>query len=70
MIIFNSKVVRIIQLSKPSAVEDPTVFEDAAEASIMANDLVNDEAAESTTPGGNFCSEDEIMRITDDRLTI
>jgi len=68
MIIFNSKVVRIIQLSKPSAVEDPTVFEDAAEASIMANDLVNDEAAESTTLGENFCSEDEIMRITDDPL--
>jgi len=68
MIIFMSKVVRIIQLSEPSAVEDPIVFEDAAEASIMATDLVNDEAAESTTPGENFCSEDEILRITDDPL--
>jgi len=57
-------------IEEPSAVEEPTLFEDATEASTIATDLVNDEAAESTTPGGNFCSEDEIMRITDDRLTI
>ncbi|QCE14440.1 hypothetical protein DEO72_LG11g1440 [Vigna unguiculata] len=55
-------------MEEPSAVEEPTIFEDAAEASTIATDLVNDEAAESTTPGENFCSEDEIMRITDDPL--
>ena len=53
---------------EPSAIEEPTVFEDAAEASTIATNLVNDEAAESTTPGENFCSEDQIMRITDDTL--
>ncbi|QCD96552.1 hypothetical protein DEO72_LG6g1258 [Vigna unguiculata] len=56
-------------MEEPSAVEEPTVFEDAAEASTIATDLVNDEAAESTTPGENFCSEDEIMRITDDPVS-
>jgi len=30
--------------------------------------LVNDEVVDSTTLGENFCSEDEIMRITDDPL--
>jgi len=55
-------------IEKPSAVEEPTVFEDVAEASTIATDLVNDEAVESITPGENFCSEDEIMRITDDLL--
>ena len=30
--------------------------------------MVNDEAAESTTPSENFCSEDKIMRITNDPL--
>ena len=55
-------------MEEPSAVEELIVFEDAAEASIIATDLVNDEAVESTTPGENFCSEDEIMRITDDPL--
>jgi len=30
--------------------------------------LVNDEVTESTKPGENFCSEDKIMRITDDPL--
>ncbi|QCD86747.1 hypothetical protein DEO72_LG3g1273 [Vigna unguiculata] len=55
-------------MEEPSVVEEPTLFEDAAEASTIATDLVNDEAAESTTPGENFCSEDEIMRITDDPL--
>ena len=29
---------------------------------------MGDEAVESTTPGENFCSEDEIMWITDDPL--
>jgi len=55
-------------IEEPSAVEEPTIFEDAAEASTIATDLVNDEAVESTTPGENFCSEDEIMRITNDPL--
>ncbi|QCD82507.1 hypothetical protein DEO72_LG2g2846 [Vigna unguiculata] len=55
-------------IEEPSAVEEPTVFEDAAEASTIATDLVNDEEVESTTLGENFCSEDEIMRITDDPL--
>ncbi|QCD92737.1 hypothetical protein DEO72_LG5g806 [Vigna unguiculata] len=55
-------------VEEPSAVEEPTIFEDAAEASTIATDLVNDEAVESTTLGEHFCSEDEIMRITDDPL--
>jgi len=55
-------------IEEPSAVEEPTIFEDAAKASTIATNLVNDEAAESTTPGENFCSEEEIMRITDDPL--
>jgi len=53
-------------IEEPSAVEEKTVFKDVAKASTIATDLVNDEAAESTTPGENFCSEDEIMRITND----
>ncbi|QCD92815.1 hypothetical protein DEO72_LG5g884 [Vigna unguiculata] len=55
-------------LEEPSAVEEPTVFEDATEASTIAIDLVNDEVVESTTPGETFCSEDKIMRIIDDLL--
>ncbi|QCE03779.1 hypothetical protein DEO72_LG8g1805 [Vigna unguiculata] len=55
-------------MEKPSAVEEKTVFEDASKASTIATDLVNDEAIESTTLGENFCSEDEIMRITDNSL--
>ncbi|QCD96848.1 hypothetical protein DEO72_LG6g1558 [Vigna unguiculata] len=55
-------------MEEPSAVEEPTLFEDAAEASTIVTDLVNDEAVESTTPGEKFCSKDEIMRITDDPL--
>jgi len=55
-------------MEEPSAVEEPTIFEDATEPSTIATDLVNDEAVESTTPSENFCSEDEIMRITDDPL--
>ena len=55
-------------MEEPSVVEEPTVFEVAAEASSIATDLVDDEAVESTTPGENFCLEDEIMRITDDPL--
>jgi len=46
------------RIEEPSAVEEPTVFEDAAEASTITTDLVNDEAVESTTPGENFCLED------------
>ena len=55
-------------MEEPSAVEEPTVFEDAAEASTIATGLVNDEVVESTTPGETFCSEDKIMRIIDDLL--
>jgi len=55
-------------IEEPSAVKEPTIFEDAAEASTIATDLVNDEAAESTTPGENSCSQDEISRIIDDSL--
>ena len=53
-------------MEESSAVEEPTVFEDAVEASTIATDLVNDEAVESTTLGENFISEDEIIRITDE----
>jgi len=45
------------KIEEPSVVEEKTVFEDEAEASTIATDLVNDEAAESTTPGAKFCSE-------------
>ena len=48
------------------AVEEPTIFEDAAEASTIATDLVNDEVADSTTSSADFCSQGEIIRITDD----
>ena len=55
-------------MEEPSVVEEPTLFEDAAEASTIATDLVNDEVAESTTSGEKIFSEDESMRITDDPL--
>jgi len=48
--------------------ENNTIFEDATEASTIAINLVNDEATELTTPGENFCSEDEITRITNDPI--
>ena len=53
-------------MEEPSVVEEPTIFEDAAEASTIATDLVNDEAIDSTTSSADFCSQGEIMRITDD----
>ncbi|QCD82420.1 hypothetical protein DEO72_LG2g2758 [Vigna unguiculata] len=53
-------------IEEPSAVEEPTIFKDATKASTIATDLVNDEATELTTSGENFCSQDEITRITDD----
>ena len=53
-------------IEEPSAIEEQIVFEDATEASTIATDLVNDEAAESKTPSENFCSQDEITRIIDD----
>jgi len=53
-------------MEEPSVVEEPTLFEDAVEASIIATDLVNDEAAESTTSSADFCSQDEITRIIND----
>ena len=58
----------VAEVDEPSAIKEPTVFEDAAKASTIATDLVNDEAAQSTTPGENFCSQDEITRIIDDLL--
>jgi len=53
-------------MEEPSEVEEPTVFEDVAEASTIVTDLVNDEAANSTTSSADFCSQDEIKRLTDD----
>jgi len=55
-------------MEEPSVVEEPTIFEDAAETSIIAIDLVNDEATYSTILSADFCSQDEITRITDDSL--
>jgi len=55
-------------IKEPSAVEEPTIFEDAAEASTIATDLVNDEATNSTTSSADFCSQGEIMRITNDPI--
>ena len=49
-------------MEEPSAVEEPTIFADAAEASTIATDLVNNEAEDSTTSGANFFSQDEITR--------
>jgi len=53
-------------MEEPSAVEEPTIFIDAAEASTTTTDLVNDEAADSTTSSAYFSSQDEITRTTDD----
>ena len=36
-------------IEEPSVVEEPMIFKDAAKASTIATDLVNDEAADSTT---------------------
>jgi len=55
-------------IEEPSAVEEPTVFEDAVEASTIANKLVNDEAAYSTTSNADFFSQYEITRIIDNPL--
>jgi len=52
-------------MKEPSAVEEPTIFEDVAEASTIATNLVN-EAADSTTSRADFYSQDEITRIIDD----
>jgi len=38
------------------------------EASTIATDLLNDEAADSTTSSADFCSQGEIIRITDDPI--
>jgi len=35
----------VAEVDEPSAIKEPTVFEDAAKASTIATDLVNDEAA-------------------------
>ena len=50
-------------MEEPSVVEEPTIFEDVAEASTIATNL---EAANSTTSSADFCSQDEIIRIIDD----
>jgi len=55
-------------MEEPSVVEEPTIFEDAAEASTIATDLVNDEAAKSTPSSAIFFSQDEITRIIDDPI--
>ena len=55
-------------MEEPSEVEEPMIFEDVAEASTIAIDLVNDEAADSTTSSANFCSQYEITKITDDPI--
>jgi len=54
-------------MEEPSTVEGPTIFEDLAEASTIATDLVN-EAADPTTSSAYFCSQDEITWITDDLI--
>jgi len=38
-----------------SEVEEPTIFEDATEASTTATSLVNDKVVKSTMSGENFC---------------
>jgi len=53
-------------MEEPSVVEEPTIFEDALEASTIATDLVNDEVGDSTTSSADFCSQGEIVRIIDD----
>ena len=55
-------------MEEPSAVEEPTIFEDAAEASTISTNLVNDEATDSTSSSAYFCLQDEITRITDDSI--
>ena len=52
-------------MEEPSAIEEPTIFEDVTETSTIATDLVN-EAVDSTTSSAYFCSQDEITRIIDD----
>jgi len=65
---FQEKSCENNTMEEPSAVEEPTLFEDATEASTIATDLVNDEAADSTTSSADFFSQDEITRITNDSV--
>jgi len=53
-------------MKEQGVVEEPMIFEDASEASTTSIDLVNNKAIESATSNANFCSQDEIIRITDD----
>jgi len=53
-------------MEERSAVEEPTIFIDEAEAFTTTTDLDNDEAADSTTSSAYFSSQDEITRTTDD----
>jgi len=49
-----------------SVVEEPTILEDASEASTTTIDLVNDKVIELTTLGAFFSYK--IMRITNDLI--
>ncbi|QCE03664.1 hypothetical protein DEO72_LG8g1689 [Vigna unguiculata] len=64
--LFEEQIYENNTMEEPSTVEEPTIFEDVAETSTIATDLVNDEAAYSTTSSADFCSQGEILRITDD----
>ncbi|QCD86842.1 hypothetical protein DEO72_LG3g1369 [Vigna unguiculata] len=66
--IFHEQSCENNTMEEPSEVEEPTIFEDVTEASTIATNLVNDEAADSTTSRANFCSQDEITRITNDPI--
>ncbi|QCE03952.1 hypothetical protein DEO72_LG8g1984 [Vigna unguiculata] len=64
--LFHEKSCENNTMDEPSVVEEPTICEDAVEASTIATNLVNDEAANSITSSADFRSQDEITRITDD----
>jgi len=64
--LFEEQIYENNTMEEPSTVEEATIFEDVAQTSTIATDLVNDEAADSTTSSVNFCSQGEILRITDD----
>jgi len=66
MIFFHEQSCENNTMEEPSEVEEPTIFKDATKASTISTDLVNDEAAYSTTSSADLCSQDEITRITDD----
>jgi len=53
-------------MEEPSVLEETIILEYAYETSTTATDLINDKATKLTTLGANFCSQDEITRITND----